>query len=290
MPPTTPGVIDRRESRPRRSKDEYQSRTGRRGLLLRSVADPADRCWRSRPGPTTPRAWPSSRRRSARRWPSTATAATRPGPPRPKGGLRLDSRDGARKGGALRPGRRPRQAGREPAPGRDRAGRRRGADAARRPSCPRRSWTTSADGSSWGRPTPARPRRPPPRPGGRSGRSPGPPSPTAGPGPGSPIDAFLLAKMREQGLDALARGRPPDPDPPRHVRPDRPAADARGGRGVPGRPRPRRLRAARRPPPGQPPSTASAGGGTGSTWPATATPTATTRTSPGPTPGPIATT
>ena len=45
-----------------------------------------------------------------------------------------------------------------------------------------------------------------------------------------------------------ARGRPADPDPPPLLRPDRPAADARGGRRVPRRHRARRLRAAGRPP------------------------------------------
>ena len=36
-----------------------------------------------------------------------------------------------------------------------------------------------------------------------------------------------------EGDGARPRGRPADPHPPRHVRPDRPAADARGGRGLP---------------------------------------------------------
>ena len=51
-----------------------------------------------------------------------------------------------------------------------------------------------------------------------------------------------------QGAGLRARGRPADPDPPPHVRPDRPAADARGGRRLRGRPSPRRLRAAGRSP------------------------------------------
>ena len=40
------------------------------------------------------------------------------------------------------------------------------------------------------------------------------------------------APARRGRAEALARGRPPHPDPPAVVRPDRPAADARGGRGV----------------------------------------------------------
>ena len=65
--------------------------------------------------------------------------------------------------------------------------------------------------------------------GGRSSRS------SARP-PGTRTDAqpdrpFVLAKLERQGAVALAaRGRPPHADPPRHVRPDRPAADAGGGR------------------------------------------------------------
>ena len=47
---------------------------------------------------------------------------------------------------------------------------------------------------------------------------------------------------------AVAPRRQADLDPPRHVRPDRPAADGRGDRGVRGRPDPRRLRPGRRPP------------------------------------------
>ena len=51
----------------------------------------------------------------------------------------------------------------------------------------------------------------------------------------NPIDRFILAGLEEVGLPARPRGRSRRPDPPRHVRPDRPAADARGGRGVPRR-------------------------------------------------------
>ena len=86
------------------------------------------------------------------------------------------------------------------------------------------------------------------------------------------------------------RRRPADPDPPRHLRPDRPAADARGGRRLPGRPVARRLRAGRRPPAGVARPTASAGGGTGSTWSATPTPPGATPTSPSRRPTSTATT
>ena len=48
---------------------------------------------------------------------------------------------------------------------------------------------------------------------------------------GDPIDAFLGARLDALGLKPAPRGRPPDADPPRHVRPDRPAADAGGDRG-----------------------------------------------------------
>ena len=54
---------------------------------------------------------------------------------------------------------------------------------------------------------------------------------------------------RIQGHRTLARGRPADPDPPALARPDRPAADARGGPRVRARHRPPRLRAAGRPAP-----------------------------------------
>ena len=72
-------------------------------------------------------------------------------------------------------------------------------------------------------------------------------------GPGLAADlgrSVHPGQARSEGPGALAAGRPADPDPPRHVRPDRPAADARGGRRVRGRPVARRLRAAGRPPAG----------------------------------------
>ena len=56
------------------------------------------------------------------------------------------------------------------------------------------------------------------------------PQPPAGPQIRNEIDRFILAKLKDEGAIILARGRPPDADPPRDVRPHRPAADARGGR------------------------------------------------------------
>ena len=107
----------------------------------------------------------------------------------------------------------------------------------------------------------------------------------------TPIDAFVLAKLREQGLAF-----DPDADrrtlhPPRHARPDRAC-------------RRRRRRSRRSSPTSRPtptsgwstgcwrrPPTASGGAGTGSTWPATPTPTATAPTTRrGRTPGSTATT
>ena len=87
----------------------------------------------------------------------------------------------------------------------------------------------------------------------------------------NPIDAFILARLREGGADAAARGRPVRARPPRRARPDRPAADAGRGRRV----RQRQLAATptrsssigcsrSRP-------SASTGRGCGSTWPATPT-------------------
>ena len=94
----------------------------------------------------------------------------------------------------------------------------------------------------------------------------------------TPIDAFILAGSKRRAC-AQPGGRPPHPDPPAHLRPARPAADARGDRRVPRRQCPRRLREAGRSPAGLARVTASAGAGTGSTSSTTATPTATTRTS-----------
>ena len=93
-----------------------------------------------------------------------------------------------------------------------------------------------------------------------------------------------------EGPEPVAGGRPPHAHPPAVLRPDRPAADAGRGRRVRRATRHRTPTSSwsigcwrRRP-------TASAGPGTGSTWSTTATRTATTRTSRGPTPGRTATT
>ena len=96
----------------------------------------------------------------------------------------------------------------------------------------------------------------------------------------NPIDAFVLARLEKRGARALARGRPGHAAAPAQPRPDRPAADDRGGRRVPGRHQRRtptskqverllRLAALRR----------ALGPASGSTPPATPTPTATRRTS-----------
>ena len=110
------------------------------------------------------------------------------------------------------------------------------------------------------------------------------------PGLGPQPDRRLRAgQARGERGRAVARGRPRHPDPPAEPRPARPAADARRGRGVP--------RATLGPTPTSSWSTAcsprrttaSAGAGTGSTWPATPTATATRRTRPARTPGATAT-
>ena len=91
----------------------------------------------------------------------------------------------------------------------------------------------------------------------------------------NPIDAFVLARLEKEGLTPSPEARQETLHPPRHARPDRPAADARRGRRLP--------RTTRRPTPtrrsstGCSPRRATASGwpGTGSTPPATPTPTAT---------------
>ena len=46
----------------------------------------------------------------------------------------------------------------------------------------------------------------------------------------NPIDAFVLARLEREGLSPAPEADRGDPDPPRHARPDRPAAHARRGR------------------------------------------------------------
>ena len=48
----------------------------------------------------------------------------------------------------------------------------------------------------------------------------------------NPIDAFVLAALEAKGIEPVARGRPAHAAPPAQPRPDRPAADAGGSRGV----------------------------------------------------------
>ena len=117
-----------------------------------------------------------------------------------------------------------------------------------------------------------------------------PRGPRTDPGPGRRSTASSWRSSRRAGLRPAPAGRQADADPPGDLRPDRPAADARGGRRLPRRRLARRLRQGRRPAARLARTTASAGAGTGSTWPATPTPTAWTRTSPTATPGATATT
>ncbi len=104
----------------------------------------------------------------------------------------------------------------------------------------------------------------------------------------TPIDAFVLARLEKEGLAPASEA-----DQATLLRrlssgPHRPAADARGARGVPRRRRARRLHEAGRAPPAPRRTTASAGPVTGSTPRATPTATASRRTSRA-TSGPIAT-
>ena len=48
----------------------------------------------------------------------------------------------------------------------------------------------------------------------------------------SPVDSFIAGWARGRGADTVAAGRSPHPDPPRLLRPDRLTADRRGGRGI----------------------------------------------------------
>ncbi len=111
--------------------------------------------------------------------------------------------------------------------------------------------------------------------------------------PRMPIDAFIRAKLAEKNLAPSPEADRPHALPPPLLRPHRPAADARGSRGVrpirdPQSATPHSSRSSTSCSP--PRATANAGRGTGSTSSTTATRTATTRTSRARTPGRIATT
>ena len=103
--------------------------------------------------------------------------------------------------------------------------------------------------------------------------------------PIEPIDRFLLAQHGREAADAGRRCRPPQLDPPRHLRPDRTAADAGGDRRV--REGSRRRTPSPRSSTGCSPrrTSANAGAGTGSTSRATPNPPAADGTSRSRTPG-----
>ena len=69
----------------------------------------------------------------------------------------------------------------------------------------------------------------------------------------TPVDAFVLARLDADGLRPAPEADRGQPHPPRHVRPHRPAADARAGRRLRERPEPPGLRGARRAAAGVPP-------------------------------------
>ena len=79
---------------------------------------------------------------------------------------------------------------------------------------------------------------------GRAGR------PRRRPGPGPPSTASCWRPSRSKGLRPADAGRQAHPDPTGDVRPDRPAADARGGRRLPRRSVARGVCTSRRPPAG----------------------------------------
>ena len=181
------------------------------------------------------------------------------------------------------------------------AGDRPGEERRERADRPRRDRRARPGHAAQGGPAHRRAGRPPPRldrPGGDLAGSPGrggdgdgdalglppaePPRRAAGEGGAlgpQPDRPLHPGPAGEGGPEALARGRQDHPHPPAEPRPDRPAADDRGGRS--------RSSPTRRPTPTRSsssacwprPTTASAGAGTGSTRPATPTATATRRTS-----------
>ena len=194
----------------------------------------------ARPSPT---AIGSSARRSSRSSKSECYRCHSATAEKLKGGLLLDSREGMLAGGDTGPAVVPGKSGEsllDPGhPARGRPG-----DAAQEAEARRRDRSpTSRPGSTRGAPTRrgriaarrsvADARRGPPAlgvPAGPEGRPAARSTDAAW--VKNPIDAFVLAKLEERGWRPAPPAEPGRVDPPRHVRPDRPAADARGGRGV----------------------------------------------------------
>ena len=200
------------------------------------------------------RAGLTSTPRSRRSWPGAASTATPGRTRRGSSTCRGEPRpcEGGESGPAIVPG----KPEREPALG-ARRGRR---DAPEDRRCPRprrpslRDWI--AAGAAWGT-DPIDPfRTTTDRRAGRDwwslqpvGRPDAARRPRRRRGPRTPIDAFVLQRLEAAGLTPAPRGRPADADPPPLLRPDRPAADARGGRRRSSADdSARRLRAAGRPP------------------------------------------
>ena len=202
-----------------------------------------------------------------------------------KAGLRLDTQEGAfAETQERRPRDRAGQARRERPDLPDRERRPRAADAAEEErqavDAPSRSPCSGA-GSSKGRRGPG------------TGRSSRPRSPRCPPSrtprwPVNEIDRFILARLEAEGLAPEPEAEQDRAHPPRHPRPDRPAADPRGGRRLPRTIGP--SAPMRRSSTGcwTRPGTASTWRGSGSTPPATATRTACTWTTTARS-GPIAT-
>ena len=95
------------------------------------------------------------------------------------------------------------------------------------------------------------------------------------------VDRFILAKLEAEGHRAEPAGDEASADPPGVLRPDRPAADARRGRRVREGRLAGRVREGRRSSCSPRRTTASAGRGTGSTWPASPRATASSTTTTG---------